>query len=94
MKRLKLLILTSSLILLTACSQKVYLDTPFPTVSPLDKVANENITTNSLGGLDANNTQKAFDLIERLRVGEQYCSEEFIRLEIFAVKHNKRFIDG
>ncbi len=94
MKKLRLLILLSSLILLTACSQKVYLDTPYPTVAPLGRVPDTNITTNDAGGLDAKNTAKAFDLIRKLRVGEQYCSEELLRLELFAGEHNKRLIDG
>lgn len=95
MKRsMRVAILVSSLILLTACSQKVYLGTPMATVTPLGRVPDGNITTNDVGGLDAENTAKAFDLIRKLRVGEQYCSEELLRLELFAGDHNKRLIDG
>lgn len=94
MKRSKILILVSSLILLTACSQKVYVGNPFPTVEPIGRVKDVNVTTNGEGGLDAENTAKVFDLVAKLRASEGYCSEELIRLKIFAEDHNKRLIDG
>lgn len=93
MKKLKLLILISSLILLTACSEK-YTPTPCPSLVVLDRVEDVNVTTNSEGGLDRNNTLKAFILIARLREVERYYGGEGLRLDEFVTEHNKRLLDG
>lgn len=93
MKKLRLLILISSLLLLTGCSPK-YIYTPCPSIVPLSKVDDVNITTNGYGGLDANNTVKIFRLVYRLRASERYYRGETMRLDFFTKKHNKKVNDG
>lgn len=93
MKKSRLLILISSLILLTACSEK-YVYTPCPSIYTLSKVKEENITTNSEGGLDEANTLKAFMLIARLRAVESYYMGETKSLSEFVREHNKKVNDG
>ncbi len=93
MKTSTLLILTSSLILLTACSSK-YVPTPIPRIVTLSRVDDVNVTTNSEGGLGSNDTLKIFQLVYRLREVERYYMEETTRLDIFALDYNKGLIDG
>lgn len=71
-----MILLLFSLILLTACSEKVYVKSKCPYVEPLEFTLHTDVK----GGLDAHNTYKAVKALE-------YYGKETRRLKTF-VKGN------
>jgi len=67
-------------LLLTGCSQKVYVFNECPTIKPLNKVENIDLITDENGSLTLISSYKAITLIRNLRVKEKYYDTETKRL--------------